>query len=111
MRPRSLERTSEMTTMSSSRPSNESTVSIFTVRLNLPPAERLAEPLDLLGVHRDDRHAQLARRALVEQPHDLRGDAHLGLVAQRTARVRAARGRRACPRCRRSAAPPGTACA
>ena len=33
--PRSFERTSEMTTMSSSRPSNESTVSIFTERLNL----------------------------------------------------------------------------
>ena len=35
IRPRSLERTREMTTRSSSRPSKESTVSIFTERLNL----------------------------------------------------------------------------
>ena len=53
--------------------------------LETPPAECLAEPFHLLRVHRDHRHAQLAGRALVEQPHDLRGNAHLRLVAQRTA--------------------------
>src|SRR5207253_3374332 len=57
--------------------------------LELAPAQRLSQPLDLFRVHRDDRHAQLARTALVEQTHRLRGHPHLSLVAQRTSRTSA----------------------
>src|SRR6202043_252620 len=42
--------------------------------LEPPASERLAKALHLLGVHGDDRHAELARSTLVEQPDDLCGD-------------------------------------
>jgi hypothetical protein len=44
--------------------------------------QRLAQAVHLVRVHRDDRQGQPGVGPLIEDPHHLGADPHLGVVAQ-----------------------------